>query len=180
MESLPLDQRLAHEGPFQEHWYRFVGGNFACGRTVLDVGAASGYGLEILSWAGALDVMGIDPLPLGPRVRQVPIEQIQSKSWDLVTALDVIEHVPDDAAFFAELVRVARWGIFLSTPNWHVWRAANPLHAREYRPEELLALLGGRSHQAWTSGNDLVVSFAPGGLSPDLVEPPNFGIFVRV
>lgn len=46
-------------------------------------------------------------------------------SFDLVLAIEVLEHVPDPAAALAEVHRVARDRVVLSVPREPVWRAAN-------------------------------------------------------
>jgi SAM-dependent methyltransferase len=68
-------------------------------------------------------------------------------SFDLVCALDIVEHVDDDAAALAELSRVARPGaaVLLSVPlHPELWNAFDDFvgHRRRYRPELLTELLG--------------------------------------
>jgi len=46
-------------------------------------------------------------------------------SFDLVLAIEVLEHVPDPAAAVAELQRVARGDLVLSVPREPLWRVAN-------------------------------------------------------
>lgn len=48
-----------------------------------------------------------------------------ASSFDLVLAIEVLEHVPDPAAGLAELARVSRGDLVLSVPREPVWRAAN-------------------------------------------------------
>ena len=67
-------------------------------------------------------------------------------SFDLVCALDIVEHVDDDAAALAELSRVARPGatVLLSVPlHPELWNAFDDFvgHRRRYRPESLTGLL---------------------------------------
>lgn len=69
------------------------------------------------------------------------IEDESSGSFDWCVAVDVIEHVDNDEHFLSELLRVARHGVFLSTPN----RLHHPerqwvYHVREYSSEELRGL----------------------------------------
>ncbi len=146
METLPVEQRLQELDRCQESWY-LLAACWCSGRSVLDVGAGTGYGLEILQRAGAGPVCGIDPLPLRPHILPLPIGMAQSASYDVVVAMDVIEHVEDDVAFLENMLRVARREVFFSTPNWLVSHAGNAYHAREYTPEELLELIAGRG---WT------------------------------
>lgn len=46
-------------------------------------------------------------------------------SFDLVLAIEVLEHVPDPAAALTELSRVARGELVLSVPREPIWRIAN-------------------------------------------------------
>src|SRR5207245_861952 len=45
--------------------------------------------------------------------------------------------------FVAQLARVARKALFVSTPNFALSRNAHPYHVREYAPHELLRLFSG-------------------------------------
>ena len=48
-----------------------------------------------------------------------------SGTFDLVLAIEVLEHVPDPAAALAEIARVARRDIIVSVPREPIWRVAN-------------------------------------------------------
>ena len=81
------------------------------------------------------------------------------EAFDLVTAFDVLEHIPDDRAAVAELVRALRpggtllvhvprdqWttrsGVVHRVPDDEAWRI-NPGHVRQgYDPDGLRGLLG--------------------------------------
>jgi ubiquinone/menaquinone biosynthesis C-methylase UbiE len=45
--------------------------------------------------------------------------------FDLVLAIEVLEHVPDPDGALRELTRVAKGGLVLSVPREPIWRAAN-------------------------------------------------------
>lgn len=67
-------------------------------------------------------------------------------TFDLVCALDIIEHVADDGAAVSELARMAAPGarVLLSTPlHPEYWSRFDEIvgHHRRYRPEALCALL---------------------------------------
>jgi ubiquinone/menaquinone biosynthesis C-methylase UbiE len=48
-----------------------------------------------------------------------------SKSFDLIMAIEVLEHVPDPQAALAELARLSRGNLVLSVPREPIWRVAN-------------------------------------------------------
>lgn len=84
----------------------------------------------------------------GGQVHLGPITALPfaDQSFDLVCALDIIEHVADDEAAMAELARVAAPGarVLLSTPlHPEYWSSFDEIvgHFRRYAPEALLALL---------------------------------------
>ncbi len=105
------------------------------GKTALDVGCGAGLLAEPLARLGA-KVTGIDASPEVIEVARehaarmdlpidydaVPVERIDGQ-FDLVTALEVIEHVAEPAAFLRSLAkRLAPGGLLiLSTPNATGW-----------------------------------------------------------
>jgi SAM-dependent methyltransferase len=132
---------LAGRGPGQLPWYEFATRFTAC-RTVLDAGCGSGKGLDLLA-ANAREVRGQD---LDERLGREgvfigPLEAIPSCSFEVVTSIDVIEHVEDVRGFLENLRRIATVGIFLTTPNWTAGRCRWPYHLREYKPSEFYELL---------------------------------------
>jgi 2-polyprenyl-3-methyl-5-hydroxy-6-metoxy-1,4-benzoquinol methylase len=103
------------------------------GATVLDVGFGLGYGLNILS-IKAKSVSGVDvdtkayeycrDTIQGRNPRLVQIETydgyhlpFKDEEYDILTCVDVIEHVEDYDRLIREMLRVSRKGVFLSTPN---------------------------------------------------------------
>jgi SAM-dependent methyltransferase len=53
-----------------------------------------------------------------------------SRSFDLIMAIEVLEHVPDPAAALRELARLSRGHLVLSVPREPVWRVANMARGR--------------------------------------------------
>jgi 2-polyprenyl-3-methyl-5-hydroxy-6-metoxy-1,4-benzoquinol methylase len=131
----------AGRGPGQLGWYEYASRLFA-GKSILDAGCGLGHGLEILRSRAALaHGQDLDSRLAAEGVRIGPIEEVEPRSYDVVTSIDVIEHVDDPAGFAARLASIAREAIFLTTPNWTASRCAWPFHLREYTPIELEELL---------------------------------------
>ncbi|WP_420143921.1 bifunctional 2-polyprenyl-6-hydroxyphenol methylase/3-demethylubiquinol 3-O-methyltransferase UbiG [Sphingobium sp.] len=102
------------------------------GRRALDVGCGAGLLAEPLARLGAT-VTGLDAAPeniaaahahaQGQRLaidyRATPVEDMADSGFDLVTSMEVIEHVADPAAFIAALAaKLAPDGLMIfSTPN---------------------------------------------------------------
>jgi 2-polyprenyl-6-hydroxyphenyl methylase/3-demethylubiquinone-9 3-methyltransferase len=102
------------------------------GKRALDVGCGAGLLCEPLARLGAA-VTGIDAAPENVAVAQAhaarsglaidyratPVEALDQPPFDLVTALEVVEHVADPALFLSSLGRLLREDglLILSTPN---------------------------------------------------------------
>ena len=102
------------------------------GRRALDVGCGAGLMTEPLAGMGA-EATGIDAAPenivvarahaagqgLAIGYRTGGVEQLDGETFDLVCAMEVIEHVADPAAFLSGLARALAPGglLVLSTPN---------------------------------------------------------------
>jgi 2-polyprenyl-3-methyl-5-hydroxy-6-metoxy-1,4-benzoquinol methylase len=141
------------------------------GETVLDVGFGLGYGLTILS-IKASSVTGIDVdrkcvdyctgalYGRNPKLhslilydgKTIPFEH---DHFDIVTCIDVIEHVEDYEKFLSELIRVSRKGVFISTPNRRPeytnkdGTPKNYWHLREWNYDELLKILEKSGNLDW-------------------------------
>ena len=135
------DDVAAGRGPGQLGWYAFAR-RFARGKAVLDVGCGLGDGLRLLKDVAATALgQDLDPRLAGPDVQIVDVARIAARSYDVVVSIDVVEHVADPGAFVALLARIAREGVFLTTPNWTASRCRWPYHLREYTPREFEELL---------------------------------------
>ena len=105
-------------------------------QSCLDVGGGMGIGLSILRRRSpCVKAIDMDARLLTFGVEVGRVEDEPTGGYDWVLAVDVIEHVENDKEFLGELFRVARKGVYLSTPNiehhpdrlWHY-------HVREYSP----------------------------------------------
>jgi len=150
--------------PVQEAAYRLaVKKCVQSGDRALDVGFGLGYGLEILgSKASALVGIDVDRKAVESAQRLVRelagVEAIRvydgqhipytEASFDIVTCVDVIEHVPDYTALLLEMMRVSRRAVLVSTPNRRPeytrrnGRPRNPWHLREWSYVEFDGILG--------------------------------------
>ena len=65
------------------------------------------------------------------------------ESFDVITAVEVIEHISDDKAFVERVFKLLRVGgyFYLTTPNARTIPNLNPSHIRHYTLESLYALL---------------------------------------
>jgi 2-polyprenyl-6-hydroxyphenyl methylase/3-demethylubiquinone-9 3-methyltransferase len=102
------------------------------GKTALDVGCGAGLLCEPLTRLGAV-VTGVDAAPENIAVAQAhavqsglsihyragSVDSVGDERFDLVTSLEVIEHVSDPAGFVAGLAAALALGglLILSTPN---------------------------------------------------------------
>jgi len=132
------------------------------GDAVLDVGFGLGFGMNILA-CKADTVVGVEVDKRAveratrifhghPRVRRVEHYDGRSLPFpdrfvDVVTCVDVLEHVPNYTLLLRQMCRVARRCVFVATPNRrreHTGadgRPKNYWHLREWTQNELDAIL---------------------------------------
>jgi 2-polyprenyl-3-methyl-5-hydroxy-6-metoxy-1,4-benzoquinol methylase len=130
---------------------------------VLDVGSGLGYGMAIMSVV-ANEVQGIDVdkkavkhakdeyVGNNPKIKNVQVYDgyktpFANNQFDVVTCIDVLEHVEDYHRFLEELLRISKKYVLISTPNQRP-EFTNPdgtpknfWHLREWKPAELKAIL---------------------------------------
>ena len=121
---------------------------------LVDVGA--GTGQLVLEFSDTCNAIGVEPHPHGVAIAgrkaicllqgSVTALPVASDAATVVTALDVLEHVEDDAGALAELVRITRPGgiIIIHVPAfqllWSDWDESLG-HKRRYTKPSLLALV---------------------------------------
>ena len=125
-------------------------------RSVLDAGCGEGFGTVLLAET-ARRVTGIDYSPAavaaaaaayrGPNLefRRLDVNELLGLGlrFDVITNFQVIEHLPDPAAFLRAVRSALRDDgvLVLTTPNHLTSTSENPYHLREYTADELAALL---------------------------------------
>ncbi len=163
IETTASPAKLLQEIPEDHHWW-FATRTWSLlnlldpillrkDRDVLDVGCGAGNMIHHLSRYGRVKGIDVDARPVamaqarGYDVRQGdPSRGIQfpDSSFDLVTVLDVIEHIDDDEEVLREAFRVLRPSglLTISTPAFQwLWSHNDELnaHKRRYSPRELRA-----------------------------------------
>ena len=123
---------------------------------ILEVGCGTGHNLQMLEKFGTVDGIEIDDAAravaekrLGRRISSSPLPElkgIERGSYDLVAALDVVEHIDDDKATIAALAACIKPGgkLLVTVPahQW-MWSAHDELnhHKRRYSKSALRALI---------------------------------------
>ena len=157
------------EVPCQVEAYLFCRDNYLKPNDrVLEVGFGLGYGMQIMA-ATVREIAGLDVDEKAfrragrifaghPVVKDIRLYDGRSfpfadKSFDAVTCLEVLEHVPDYLALLNEMARVSRRLVFISTPNRrpeYTLRSGKPKnfwHLREWSKSELDAVFAGLNYR---------------------------------
>jgi len=167
--------------PLRLEWIQECAGNLA-GKTVLDVGCGGGILSEAMAKSGA-EVTGIDladkslkvarlhGLESGVKVdyRKVPVEELAAERpghYDVVTCMEMLEHVPDPASIVhacATLTKPGGW-VFFSTLNRNAKSFLFAIVGAEY----VLRLLprGTHSYEQFIKPSELSAAARGAGLEP--------------
>lgn len=115
-------------------WYEWFG-QMSKDKSILDVGAGLCEGMKILDKYSP-NVKGIEIderlLKLDSRLSLDTLDKIPDKSVDVITCVDVIEHIIEDLKLMDGMKRVARDAIYITTPCYTRSRCGNIAHCREY------------------------------------------------
>lgn len=142
---------------------------------MLDVGCGTGGNLELLSRFGDTEGVDISEDALAfcrtrglAKVRRGAAEQLpyEDCSFDLVTALDVIEHLDDDTAGLREMRRVLRPGgrVLLFVPAFmFLWGVQDDVshHRRRYRLPQLRSVVQAAGFEVERMSYANITFFAP-------------------
>ena len=140
------DSRHASIGDGSVTGYRELAARFELkGKTILDIGCATGALLQSLKSFGPARLIGIDVAEsalaygrerydLDLRCTDLEHAKLSAGEFDLIVMIDVIEHLRDLRSFFGEVSRIVKrsGAIFISTPNAAAFKLAGnkwaPLH----------------------------------------------------
>ncbi len=127
------------------------------GARILEIGCGTGHNFEVLKQLGAVDAIELDEESraiaeqrLGGTIMTSPLPELAGVAggYDLVAALDVIEHIDDDVAALAAIAtKLKRGGKFVMTVPAHrwMWSAHDVVnhHKRRYSKVGLKRLIDG-------------------------------------
>lgn len=157
-EFKPLHQM----NPLRLGWIERIAGGLQ-NKKILDVGCGGGILADAMAQQGAAEVLGIDLASKSLRVaqlhalesatpnityREIAAEALakeQSASFDVVTCMEMLEHVPDPASIVqacADLVKPGGW-VFFSTLNRNLKAFGLAIVAAEY----ILKMLPAGTHE---------------------------------
>lgn len=142
---------------------------------ILDVGCGTGGNLELLSRFGDVEGVDISEEALAfcrtrglAKVRRGAAERLpyEDRSFDLVTALDVVEHLDDDLAGLREMRRVLRPGgrVLLFVPAFmFLWGVQDDVshHRRRYRLPQLRSVVEAAGFEVERMSYANITFFAP-------------------
>ena len=155
---------------------------------ILDVGCGTGANLEMLGELGRADGVDISEDALAfckarglDRVRLGAAEKMpyEDASFDLVTALDVVEHLDDDVAGLEEMLRVLKPGgraLFFVPAFMFLWGVQDDVshHRRRYTRESLLKSVRAAGFQVVRSTYANTALFAPIALGRFLMRATGY------
>ena len=147
--------------------------------SILDVGSGTGEVLMAARERG-WEVQGVEPERTGAQMaidRGLPVavamleeSGVPERSWDVVSAFHVVEHVPDVRGFLKMLARWARPGghVAVEVPNFQ------SLHGRRFRDVWIQHHLRPLEHLSHFTPDTLERTLRGSGLDPQMIRAPAY------
>jgi SAM-dependent methyltransferase len=147
--------------------------------SLLDIGCGTGEVLMAARERG-WNVQGVEPERTGAQMaidRGLPVavakleeSQLPERSWDVVSAFHVLEHVPDVRGFLRMMARWVRPGghVAVEVPNF------GSLHARRWRDVWIQYHLRPLEHLTHFTPDTLERTLRSSGLDPQLIRAPAY------
>lgn len=142
------------------------------GKDVLEAGCGMGLGSALLE-RNAKSIVSTDKLPNNVKFAKELYGWIDFDVWDIsdptqrkaesVVCLETIEHVAQFKNAIRHLKQAATKEVWISTPNSDEETPSNPFHVTEFRPNQMLEMLGNAKIYHWDTMEEL---------SPDTLESP--------
>ena len=123
---------------------------------LLEIGCGTGHNLPMLGEFGSIDALEVDPIARGmaeKRLRRTVLSSplpalkgLPDNTYDMIAALDVVEHIPDDTAALEGIARVLKPGgkLLMTVPahQW-MWSAHDVVnhHQRRYSKRDFKRLV---------------------------------------
>ena len=123
---------------------------------IFEIGCGTGHNLGMLAAFGTVDALELDDEAraiaerrLGRKIKNAPLPElagVRARQYDLIAALDVIEHIDDDEAALAAIAgKLKAGGKFIMTVPAHQWMwSAHDVvnhHKRRYSKQGLRRLI---------------------------------------
>lgn len=125
-------------GDCQRMWYPWIA-SYAKGMTLLDVGAGVAHPQDMVPM-GVASVTAQEPCAWCGQEIQCDVSEIKDRSWDVVSCMDVLEHVVDYGRFAFHLARLANKRVIITTPGRQVTRNQHIYHYHEFYCNEVVQL----------------------------------------
>jgi 2-polyprenyl-3-methyl-5-hydroxy-6-metoxy-1,4-benzoquinol methylase len=139
------DPNSEKEGVGQRGWYKMICDYIYDGESILDVGCSMGRQHFRFIEKNPSKLVGVDASrkaldaskPLSENHHFYHIDDLdKNEKFDVVTSIDVIEHVIEDIDFLETCFSMTKRMMFIATPNLN-FSNVGKFHCREYNPQEL-------------------------------------------
>lgn len=135
-----------HSRHFQRYEY-IAEREFTRDKTVMDVGAGSGYGSRILC-SIAKRVYAVDPKIVSRQVFSTNVIPVPDSIYDITVkvdicvAIEVFEHMQDPRGFVKKISELCEYAFFTTPLAKRTGETRNQEHIKEYSKEDFIEIVG--------------------------------------